>query len=70
MLNNKGDLVLVDFGASKKFEGDNDIVKGNTGTMRFFAPEIVRTGVPNKILHGRELDIWASGVTIFVLAAK
>jgi len=53
MLSSNGDLVLVDFGASKKFEGDDDIVKGNSGTMRFYAPEIVRTGVPNKILRGR-----------------
>ena len=44
---------MVDFGVSKRFEGDDDTIKGTAGTKLFFAPEIVKTGDPNKIIHGK-----------------
>jgi serine/threonine protein kinase len=69
MLNKRDELVLVDFGISKCFEGDNDIVKGSAGTMLYFAPEIVRTGVKNKVIYGRHCDIWAAGVTLYNIAS-
>jgi serine/threonine protein kinase len=53
VLNKRNELVLVDFGASKCFEGEDDVVKGSAGSMLYFAPEIVRTGVKNKIVHGK-----------------
>jgi serine/threonine protein kinase len=68
MLNKKDDITLVDFGVSKKFTGDDDIVEGNRGTVLFFAPEIVRTGQVKKIIHGCKTDIWAAGVTLFIMA--
>jgi len=38
--------------------------------MRFYAPEIVRTGVKIKVVRGRQTDIWAAGVTLFMLASN
>jgi len=38
--------------------------------MRFYAPEIVQTGVKNKRFRGRQTDIWAAGVTLFMLASN
>lgn len=53
MLNQKNELVLVDFGLSKNFEDENDTLRGTAGTMKFFAPEVVRTGVKDKVIYGR-----------------
>ena len=52
MLDKNDDAVLVDFGASTFFEKDEDSVKGTVGSIRYFAPEIVKTGGP-KIVKGR-----------------
>ena len=53
MLNTNNEIVLVDFGLSKIFHGEDDILKGTAGTMKFYAPEIVRVGVKNKVIYGR-----------------
>ena len=53
VLNSENDIVLVDFGLSRRFEGDDDVVKLTQGTKAFYAPEIVRTGVVNKVIHGK-----------------
>jgi serine/threonine protein kinase len=53
MLNKRNELVLVDFGVSKCFEEEDDVIKGTLGTMLYYAPEIVRTGVKNKVVYGR-----------------
>jgi serine/threonine protein kinase len=37
--------------------------------MKFYAPEIVRTGIKNKVIHGKQIDIWATGITLYILAA-
>lgn len=69
MLNKEGDAVVVDFGVSNLFQ-DNDIVEGTAGSIFYFAPEIVKTGAGNKIIHGCKTDIWAMGVTIFQMATN
>jgi serine/threonine protein kinase len=38
------------------------------GTALYYAPEIVRTGIPDKKVYGRKIDIWAIGVTLYYLA--
>ena len=68
MLSKEDDLTIVDFGISKKFIGEDDIVDSNRGTVLFFAPEMVRTGQVQKIIHGRCTDIWAAGVTLYMMA--
>lgn len=45
MLSDKDEAILVDFGVSALVKQDNDIYKGTVGSMRYFAPEVVRTGV-------------------------
>lgn len=48
MLDKDDKAYLVDFGVSTLFEGDDDRLKGTAGSVRFFAPEIVRTGQKDK----------------------
>ena len=68
MLDKENRIVLVDFGLSKMFEGENDALRGTAGTMKFYAPEIVRTGIKNKVIHGKQIDVWATGITLYILA--
>lgn len=44
MLNASNDAILCDFGVSAQFEGGDDTVQGTEGSIKYFAPEIVRTG--------------------------
>lgn len=55
VLDKSNRLVLVDFGVSFSFDGENDVLKGNAqGTMRFFAPEIVAPSQgKTKVIKGR-----------------
>lgn len=65
MLNEKGHAILVDFGVAALFQND-DVIKGTAGSMRYFSPEIVKTG--DKKVFGTKTDVWALGVTLFQLA--
>lgn len=69
MLNEAGEAILVDFGVSSLFENDDDSVKGTVGSMRYFSPEIVRTGGP-KLVKGRATDVWALAVTLYNMASN
>ena len=69
MLDEFGKLYLCDFGVGQFFEADNDVIRGAFGTVRFMAPEML--GVKqNSELHGRSIDMWAAGVTLFNLLTK
>ena len=65
MLNSAGDAILCDFGVSAYFEGNDDTVEGTAGSIKYFAPEIVRTGKKN--VKGKQTDVWALGITFFNL---
>ena len=39
------------------------------GTVRFMAPECFNSA-PDKELHGKRVDIWAAGITLFLLLTK
>ncbi len=69
MLNSKGDAILCDFGVSSVFEGVDDTVTGTEGSIKYFAPEMVRTGV-KKDIKARKTDMWALGVTIYNMATN
>jgi len=64
MLNNLGELVLIDFGCSSKFEGNDDQVYNTAGTYNYCAPEVMSTGEEKK-MFGKKIDIWAAGVTLY-----
>ena len=65
MLNKECDIVIVDFGISVHYK-ESDVLVGRTmGTAKYFAPEIVRTGLKNKVIHGLKTDIWAAGITLY-----
>jgi serine/threonine protein kinase len=44
MLNEQNGLTLVDFGISKCFTGEDDKINANSGSVKYFAPEMLRTG--------------------------
>ena len=69
MINKKGDAILVDFGVCACFEGKDDMVSKTQGSIKYFAPEIVRTGVKKEI-HARRTDVWALGVTFYNMATN
>ena len=48
------------------------MVDDTAGTYAFFSPEhfIPATANNPKILHAKRCDIWAAGVTIFMIAAE
>jgi serine/threonine protein kinase len=66
------DLVLYDFGHSLIFEDGNDLVDDTAGTYSFFSPELFvpATADNPKIMHAKRCDIWALGVTLFMVAAE
>ena len=66
MLSDKGDLILCDFGVSQFFESKRAIIKGMMGTMRFMAPECFKQE-QGKEFNGKQIDIWAAGVTLYLL---
>lgn len=63
-----GKAILVDFGVGALFAGEDDIIKGTAGSMRYFSPEIVKTG--DKKVFGCKSDVWALGVTLYQLATN
>ena len=69
MIDSSGKLVLCDFGVSQFFEADNDLVKGTLGTIRFMAPELFCPQA-KKMLYGKSIDIWAAGITLYLLLTK
>lgn len=67
MLDGKGNAVLVDFGVSSFFT-NSDEVKATVGSLRYFSPEMVKTG--EKKVFGYKTDVWALGTTIYQMATK
>jgi len=62
------ELVLFDFGDSKCFKGEDDIVQKTAGSYSYFAPEQLQFSENMegpKIIHARKTDIWATGVTLY-----
>ena len=60
---------MIDFGIAAMIEEGNDLIKNTIGSVRFFSPEQVRTGV-KKVISGRQLDVWAFGVTLYFMIRK
>ncbi|KAG2375192.1 hypothetical protein C9374_010196 [Naegleria lovaniensis] len=64
LITNEDRLKITDFGVSTVLEGDNAMFNTAPGTPAFLSPEACHVGSYN----GYASDIWASGVTLFVLA--
>lgn len=69
MFNENGKLVLCDFGVSTFFGSKRDIISGMMGTVRFMAPECFKES-DDKFISGKSLDIWAAGISLFLLLTK
>lgn len=54
-------LKLIDFGLSKVFNGDDNIMKGAVGTTFYMAPEVL-TGKYNE-----KCDVWACGIILYIM---
>ncbi|KAL9658489.1 hypothetical protein ABK040_006029 [Willaertia magna] len=63
LLTNDDRLKITDFGVSYMLEGDDDVLTTSAGTPAFLSPEACAVGKYNAIPS----DIWAAGVTLFVL---
>eukprot|EP00755_Sulcionema_specki_P026788 Sspe_Gene.86478::Locus_57143_Transcript_1_1_Confidence_1.000_Length_2105::g.86478::m.86478/K07359/CAMKK2; calcium/calmodulin-dependent protein kinase kinase 2 len=54
---------IADFGVSHFFDSENDTIRKTRGTPHFMAPEMC-TG---EAFSGKACDVWALGVTLYVL---
>lgn len=69
MVNHNDEAILIDFGVSALFDGQDDQMSHNMGTQFFFAPEMfeVKKEGGTKVIRGELTDIWALGITVFQL---
>ena len=51
---------------SQFFESERAVIKGMMGTVRFMAPECFKDET-SKELHGKRVDIWAAGISLYLL---
>ena len=66
LVNDKGEIKLADFGASKRLSETGTLVDENRslrGTPYFMAPEVIMQSG-----HGRKADIWSVGCTVLQMA--
>ena len=59
-----GRCMITDFGVSRIFNMINPVISTNRGTRLFMGPEVTH----ERFASGRALDVWALGVTVFLLA--
>jgi serine/threonine protein kinase len=65
LLDNENNVYLSDFGVSEMLDSEGDgTVTGSQGTPAFFSPELCRG---EGSVHGKAVDVWALGVTLYVL---
>jgi [calcium/calmodulin-dependent protein kinase] kinase len=57
-------LKIADFGVAKMMEDNQDEIQGEQGTKSFLTPEHYE----GKTVKGKSADIWAIGVTFYLLA--
>ncbi len=60
-------IILADFNVSVLLDDKNG-VNNSTGTLYFNAPEICSDEQDPNAVKGKPLDIWALGVTTYLLA--
>ncbi|GJJ78363.1 hypothetical protein EMPS_10722 [Entomortierella parvispora] len=66
LISKEGKLKIADFGISRMFATDQDMLyRSGKGTRAFMAPEIFRN---HDCEHdGKQVDIWSMGVTLFLM---
>ncbi|XP_067864024.1 calcium/calmodulin-dependent protein kinase kinase 1 [Heptranchias perlo] len=65
LLGDDGHIKIADFGVSNQFEGNDALLSSTAGTPAFMAPEMLSE--TRKSFHGKALDVWAIGVTLYCL---
>lgn len=66
LIDKDDNLKIADFGVSHMMDDDGEEITGETGTKTFLAPELFL----GKQVNGKGTDIWAAGITIYMLAFK
>ena len=71
LINENNEIKITDFNVSAMLENlkEDDIGKKIEGNFYFRAPETVKNNMNNHI-KGKPIDIWALGVTAYILAYK
>lgn len=59
-------LKIADFGVSFLMENGSDMIATTAGSNYFFSPDVCR----GTIFKGRKSDIWATGVTLYLMVFK
>ncbi|XP_072909939.1 calcium/calmodulin-dependent protein kinase kinase 1 isoform X1 [Hemitrygon akajei] len=65
LLGDNGHIKIADFGVSNQFEGSDALLSSTAGTPAFMAPEMLSES--RKSFHGKAVDVWAIGVTLYCL---
>ena len=55
------EIKLIDFGLSKIFAENNNIMKGSVGTLYYMAPEVIYG------IYNEKCDVWSCGVILYML---
>ena len=63
MINHNNEAVIIDFGVSA-LKGIDDVMNNKLGTLMFFAPEMF---LQTKQIKGHGTDLWALGITFFIV---
>lgn len=67
LLGSDDNVKLADFGSAQLFFGEEDHILKHRGTFEFMAPECFKTTTATNYYSGRASDIWAVGMTLWVL---
>lgn len=59
-------LKIADFGVSFLMENGSDEIASTAGSNYFFSPEVCQ----GTTFKGRKSDIWAAGVTLYLMVFK
>ena len=69
LLTTDGDAKLIDFGMSVQI-GNSACLSSCCGSGHYMAPDILLTRSGHRKRYGKEVDVWAAGVVLYVLLFK
>jgi len=69
LLSTVNQIKLADFGSAQMFYSEEDTMLKHRGTYEFFAPECFKPKgtTTTQYYSGRAADVWALGMTIYVM---
>ena len=80
LINDKGDITIIDFGLANILENDMQTSTLICGTLDYMSPEIIQYGISKTPFHEKDNDVWyiwielndirALGVTLYYMLFK